>query len=211
MKFSFLSDIHGNLPALEIALKKSGKVDGYIILGDVVNYGPWSNECVQLIDTLPGCTKILGNHEEFFLQGRCDCENYLANEFFNHCYPKFEEIALIQTYVEESQFEDFTCTHTLEGKYIFKDSVVTLGENYIIGHSHQQYNITRNGFTLLNPGSVGQNRQNINEINFMIYDTKLQKADFQSVLYDANIVIKQMEKMEYPEVCLDYYRNKSFK
>ena len=208
MKFSFLSDIHGNLPALEIALKKSGKVDGYIILGDVVNYGPWSNECVQLIDTLPNCTKILGNHEEFFLQGRCDCENYLANEFFNHCYPKFEEVALIQTYVKESQFEDFTCTHTLEGKYIFKDSVLTLGENYIIGHSHQQYNITRNGFTLLNPGSVGQNRQNINEINFMIYDTKLQKADFQSVLYDANIVIKQMEKMEYPKVCLDYYRNK---
>ena len=113
--------------------------------------------------------------------------------------------------MKESQFEDFTCVHTLEGKYIFKDSDVTLRENFIIGHSHQQYNITRNGFTLFNPGSVGQNRKIINEINFMIYDTKLQKADFQSVLYDANIVIKQMEKMEYPEVCLDYYRNKSFK
>jgi len=211
LKFAFFSDIHGNLPALEIAIKESGRVDGYIILGDVVNYGPWSNECVQLINSLPDCTRILGNHEEYFIQGRCDGGNFLANEFFDYCYPKFKELAFIQSYNKESQFEDFTCTHTLEGKYIFEDSEVTLRENLIIGHSHQQYNITRNGFTLLNPGSVGQNRQIINEINFMIYDTKLQKADFQSVLYDVNIVIKQMEKMEYPKVCLDYYKNKPLK
>ena len=211
MKISFLSDIHGNLPALELALEKSGKVDGYIILGDVVNYGPWSNECVKLIETLPNCTKILGNHELFFLQGKCDIENSLANNFFNHCYPKFEEVSLIQNYVEELKFENFTCVHTIEDKYIYKDTDVTLGGNFIIGHSHQQYKIIQNDFTLLNPGSVGQNRQIINEINFMIYDTKLQKADFQSVFYDVNIVIKQMEKMEYPEVCLDYYRNKPFK
>jgi len=208
LKFAFYSDIHGNLPALEIALKESGKVDGYIILGDVVNYGPWSNECVQLIETLSGCTKILGNHEEYFIRGTCDCENYLANEFFNHCYQQFEEVALIQAYEKELQFEDFTCIHTLESRYIFEDTDVTLKKNHIIGHSHRQYNISRNGFNLINPGSVGQNRKFINEINFMIYDTKQQKADFQSVLYNVNIVIKQMENLDYPEVCLDYYRNK---
>ena len=211
MKFAFFSDIHGNLPALEIALKESGKVDGYIVLGDVVNYGPWSNECVQLIETLPGCTKILGNHEEYFISGLCDGENYLTNEFFNHCYPKFKEVALIHAYEKESQFEDFTCTHTLEGRYIFQDTDVSFKKNYIIGHSHCQYEISRNGFTLINPGSVGQNRQFINEINLLIYDTKLQKADFRSVLYDVNIVIRQMETMTYPEVCIDYYRRKARK
>ena len=183
-------------------------MDGYIILGDSVNYGPWSNECVQLIETLPGCTKILGNHERYFISGACDCENSLANEFFNHCYPQFKEVDLIQAYEKESQFQDFTCIHTLKGKYIFKDTDVTLGKNQIIGHSHCQYEISRNGFTLINPGSVGQNRRFINEINFMIYDTKRQKTDFRSVLYDVNIVIKQMEKLDYPEVCLNYYRKK---
>ena len=211
MKFAFFSDIHGNLPALEIALKESGKVEGYIILGDVVNYGPWSNECVQLIETLSGCTKIQGNHEEYFIQGTCDCENYLANKFFDHCYPKFKEVDLIQTYEKKTQFEDFTCTHTLESKYIFEDTDVTLGKNHIIGHSHHQYETNRNGYKLINPGSVGQNRQFINEINFMIYDTKWQKSDFRSVLYDVNTVIQQMKKLDYPEVCLDYYRNKPCK
>jgi len=85
---------------------------------------------------------------------------------------------------------------------------VVLSKNHIIGHSHRQYETTRNGYKLLNPGSVGQNRQFINEINFMTYDTKQQKAVLRSVLYDVDIVIKQMETIGYPEVCLDYYRNK---
>ena len=72
MKIAFFSDIHGNLPALEIAVKKSGKVDGYYILGDVVNYGPWSNECVELIENLENSFKVMGNHEEYYLKKRCD-------------------------------------------------------------------------------------------------------------------------------------------
>lgn len=208
MRVALFSDIHGNLPALEIAIKESGYVDGYIVLGDVVNYGPWSNECVKMLETLPYCTKIRGNHEDYFINGECDSDNYLANEFFNHCYSDFKEVSAIQNYKKESQFEDFTCIHTLEDKYIFEDTNVILETNYIIGHSHRQYKTIRNGYILLNPGSVGQNRQYINEINFMIYDTKYQKADFRSVLYDVNIIIKQMEKMEYPQMCLEYYRNK---
>jgi hypothetical protein len=157
---------------------------------------------------LQNCKKIRGNHEDFFIAGQYDFDNYLVNEFFNHCYPKFEEVALIQAYVEELQFEDFTCIHTLEDRYIFQDTDITLDKNFIIGHSHRQYKIGRNGYTLLNPGSVGQNRQYINEINFLIYESSTQNVDFRSVLYDVDVVIDQMVKMEYPEICLDYYRDK---
>jgi len=208
LKIAFFSDIHGNLPALEIAVKKSGKVDGYYILGDVVNYGPWSNECVQMLETLPNCIKILGNHEDYFINGKCESENYLANEFFNHCYADFNLVSTIQAYKKEAQFKDFICTHTIEDKYIFQDTDLKLVNNYIIGHSHRQYKIDRNGFTLINPGSVGQNRQYINEINFLTYNTTIENLDFQSVLYDVDVVINQMEKMKYPKVCLDYYRSK---
>ena len=80
--------------------------------------------------------------------------------------------------------------------------------NYIIGHSHRQFSIKRNGFFLLNPGSVGQNRQYINEINYMIYDTTTKNVDFRSVVYDVDVVIEKMEKMKYPQICLDYYLKK---
>ena len=208
MKIAFFSDIHGNLPALETAIKEAGNLDGYIVLGDVVNYGPWSNECVKMIETLPNCTKIRGNHEVYFIEGKCDCDNYLANEFFNHCYGNFGEFSLIETYKVESQFENYICTHTIEDEYIFNDTEISLDKNYIIGHSHRQYKIENNGYSLLNPGSVGQNRQYINEINFMIYNTKSDEVDFHSVLYDIDIVINQMKKMDYPQVCIDYYKNK---
>jgi len=208
LKFAFFSDIHGNLPALEIAIKESSQVDGYYILGDVVNYGPWSNECVQLIDTLPVCNKILGNHEEFFIEGKCDSQNYLAREFFNRCYPEFNSVSLIESYKRESQFENYTCIHTLENKYIFKDTNININKNYIIGHSHQQYEKYYNNYKIINPGSVGQNRHFINEINFLIYDTKHKHTDFRSSLYNVDIVINEMEKRGYPEICVDYYRNK---
>lgn len=208
MRISFLSDIHGNLPALEIAVRESRNVDGYIVLGDVVNYGPWSNECVKMIETLPNCIKIRGNHEDYFINGECECDNSLTNEFFNHCYANFKEISSIQSYEKETHFQDFICTHTIEDRYIFQDTDLPLVNNYIIGHSHRQYKINRNGYKLLNPGSVGQNRQYINEINFLIYNTKTDNLDFRSVLYDVDAVIDKMAKMGYPEICLDYYRNK---
>jgi hypothetical protein len=38
----------------------------------VVNYGPWSNECVELIENLENSFKVMGNHEEYYLKKRCD-------------------------------------------------------------------------------------------------------------------------------------------
>ena len=69
----------------------------------------------------------------------------------------------------------------------------------------------KNEFNLINPGSVGQNRQFINEINFLIYDTKSAKVDFRSILYNVDQIIDKMKSMKYPKVCLDYYMSKSRK
>ncbi len=53
MRYFFISDIHGNLPALEKFVSKINEREDIIfMLGDLVNYGPWSNECIELLDTL---------------------------------------------------------------------------------------------------------------------------------------------------------------
>ena len=52
MKIGLISDIHGNLEALEVALEYLSvkeKVDKIIVLGDIVGYMANPNECVQLI------------------------------------------------------------------------------------------------------------------------------------------------------------------
>ena len=64
-----LSDIHGNLEALKAALYAEDltKISGIILLGDLIDYGPHSNEVIRLLKAELPEEKILinlcGNHE----------------------------------------------------------------------------------------------------------------------------------------------------
>ena len=65
MRFGIISDIHGNLLALESVLEQldAAGIDRLICLGDVVGYGPDPIECLDLVfdrDAL----MVIGNHEE---------------------------------------------------------------------------------------------------------------------------------------------------
>ena len=65
MRVAVFSDIHSNLEALEAVLEhaRRQKVDRYICLGDVVGYGANPNECIELLQSLPDCPCLLGNHD----------------------------------------------------------------------------------------------------------------------------------------------------
>lgn len=67
MKLLLMSDIHGNICALEAVLKslKSEKIDACVLLGDIVDYGMHSNEVIEEIKKLPYpvICNIFGNHE----------------------------------------------------------------------------------------------------------------------------------------------------
>ncbi len=63
MRILVISDIHGNLTALDTVLKAAGKPDQIWCLGDLVGYGPDPNECIARIKSLPNMTCLLGNHD----------------------------------------------------------------------------------------------------------------------------------------------------
>lgn len=63
MRALIITDIHGNLPALEAVLEDAGEVDAVWCLGDVVGYGPYPNECVQLVRSQANLVCLLGNHD----------------------------------------------------------------------------------------------------------------------------------------------------
>ena len=64
MKIAIISDIHGNLDALEkvLASVDSRKVDEIYCLGDIVGYGPNPNECIDLVHSRCKVV-VLGNHD----------------------------------------------------------------------------------------------------------------------------------------------------
>jgi predicted phosphodiesterase len=65
MKYALISDIHGNLPALEAVLAdldERGDADATYHLGDLGGYATWPNEVVGLLRAR-GITGIAGNYD----------------------------------------------------------------------------------------------------------------------------------------------------
>jgi diadenosine tetraphosphatase ApaH/serine/threonine PP2A family protein phosphatase len=62
VRYAILSDIHGNLEALDVALALLRDDDELWCLGDIVGYGPNPNECVGRIRERAKVT-IMGNHD----------------------------------------------------------------------------------------------------------------------------------------------------
>ena len=65
MRYGLISDIHGNLEALEAALGDLAKerIDEYLCIGDIVGYGANPRECIKIVRELELKALIAGNHE----------------------------------------------------------------------------------------------------------------------------------------------------
>jgi len=203
MKILVFSDIHGNLPALE-KLLKTEKADMYISLGDVVNYGPWQNECVELLDTLKYKILHFGNHEQYYYKGKYS-NNNLAGRFFEFCYPQFTRHDLIKDYREDSRLNRYNFQHTFENKVIYPDTHIVFDDNYIIGHSHHQSLHKYRRWKMYCIGSAGQNRQYINRIDYMIMN---HTCELKHLIYDETLIINEMKARKYPKEFIEYYSKK---
>ena len=70
---AILSDIHGNLYALEAVINDmySHDINGIMLLGDLIDYGQQSNEVVEYLSTkihTPIICNLWGNHEKAILE-----------------------------------------------------------------------------------------------------------------------------------------------
>lgn len=73
MRLAVLSDIHGNLPALEAVLsdiQAQGRPDIYWILGDLVVACPWPSATLARLRALPQVEFLRGNTDRYLVTGR---------------------------------------------------------------------------------------------------------------------------------------------
>lgn len=63
MRILVLSDIHGNVDALQAVLSAAGPLDQVVCLGDLVGYGPNPNEVVEQVRGLKPLACLVGNHD----------------------------------------------------------------------------------------------------------------------------------------------------
>jgi predicted phosphodiesterase len=92
MKYALISDIHGNLPALEAVLAdldERGDVDAIYHLGDLGGYAPWPNQVAALLRER-GITGIAGNYDSTvatdYVHCGCKAENPHQEELSHPSY-----------------------------------------------------------------------------------------------------------------------------
>ena len=88
MRYALISDIHGNLPALETVLREiaaRSDIDAVYHLGDLVGYSPWPNEVIARLRS-NGIAGVAGNYDSTVAADSAHCGCRSEN-------PRQEELA----------------------------------------------------------------------------------------------------------------------
>lgn len=149
MKVGIISDIHANLPALNVVLERLKAADQIVCLGDIVGYGPNPNECVKIIRDL-NIPAVAGNHDKAST-GQMDTTDFDKNaaEAIIWTGEKLskENLEYLRSLPLSLEFEEFEIVHgSLRdplSEYItsIAEAVPTLEEMKkplcFVGHSHR--------------------------------------------------------------------------
>lgn len=176
-RLAVLSDIHGNLPALEAVMKdiQTFKVDQVVVAGDVVNWGPFSAQVMDIV-TREGWAVIRGNNEFYLLdyntarQPAHWAEYYLLPWLYEQLKGRWHNI--IASWPDEIslRFPDAPTMRIFHGTpsnpwvsispLMPNEQVEALLQNVaettiIAGHSHLAMSRHVDRWHIINPGSVG--------------------------------------------------------
>ena len=220
-KIAVISDIHGNLPALNNVLEVLDKEspDQWICLGDLVGYGPNPTECIQIIMER-GIPTVKGNHDSGVTG------EVLLNHFRN---PNRKLIELTKSLITKTQMnwlkslpvtlenENWIAAHStpinpqswtyvesaFHARDIIKQSNIHL---CFIGHTHKPALVSekfgvnkyqKNGRFLVNPGSVGQSRDGDYRASCCIINTEAQIYKNIRVEYDIESNLTGLMKLGF--------------
>ena len=209
---AILSDIHGNLPALQVVMKDalSRGCDRFISLGDVVGYYAQPGECIDLLSE-HNVINILGNHDSY-LVNNTNCPRSRAVSSIIDYHKKIVNSTQLYWLKKSRSFLQEGTTlfvhggpedpqdqylYTVSSK-IFPDGVDTL----FSGHTHVQVLVNFDGKIYCNPGSVGQPRDGDVRAAYAIM--KKEKITLHRVSYDIDRTVAAMISAEYEAF---YYEN----
>jgi diadenosine tetraphosphatase ApaH/serine/threonine PP2A family protein phosphatase len=229
-KLALLSDIHSNLEALDAVLEALPAIDGVVVLGDIVGYGPDPNAVVARLRSIKA-RAVRGNHDQAMLTPQ-------VLEWFN---PDAAAAARWTASVLSASNRQYLgdlptngrigphrCVHGSPRKpylweYILEESqaidiLSRLGSRLcFFGHTHLPRVFTDKGEwvpsplpetewvalparALVNPGSVGQPRDGHPDASCAVVDLDRHSIQFRRVPYDIPTTQAKIMAAGLPEV-----------
>lgn len=227
MKIAVISDVHGNLEALKAALEsiEKSKVDTIVCLGDLVGYGPYPNEVVELIRE-QRIMNILGNYDAAVLEEKF---NYIRdNEVNKFCMPwaakelKEENRAYLRSLPRQIVLEfENKKMYFVHGsvrsinEYLKEDSremkeVMEIfdGDILVCAHTHIPYEKSYGSKLLLNDGSIGKPKIGRPNGTYLIINMDKEKVESEIVefAYNYEKTARAMEEKKIHDSCINSIR-----
>jgi putative phosphoesterase len=207
MKTLILSDIHGNLPALEAILGRERDYDLCLFLGDVVDYGPFPKECIALLrDNMSH--GVIGNHDNALaFDADCGCRGDFKQfseetRAWHKTLLDKKDIEFLRSLqplhrIEINGISILLAHATPEGdlfEYLAESDVDRAVENLtdqvvLLGHTHIQFKKQVGDTLIVNPGSVGLARDGGKACYAVLED---QEITLHRISYDLERTIKTL-------------------
>jgi len=209
LKLAIISDIHGNIHALEAVLASISEADceSVICLVDIVGYGARPNECIdRLISASIPC--LLGNHDSAAVcpADRNDMSRnaFLAIEWTSQVLSEASKRFLLGLDLirssEEAFFVHSSPDQPKSWRYIFGQLDATHAFKAFdqsvcfFGHTHLPIVLSeeKSGRRLINVGSVGQPRDRDPRACYGVFETTTGAFHWERVAYDINLAAAEI-------------------
>lgn len=224
MKVGVVSDIHGNLPALEAVLNdlKERSVGGLVCAGDIIGILGWSSECIREIDAYSDYT-VHGNHDARLREDFVFTPDFPAARdehrvttvqlsetdvsWLNDLPQRIEtdDLIVAHSWPKEFRHRDTSVTGFVAGDYgvtpgdFTRAGKAANGKTVILGHTHTQHALDLDKFEgleglMLNPGSVGVPWYK--DAEYAVVDLDTQEYELCSTEYDNLRVRERLDELE---------------
>lgn len=197
-RIGLLSDIHGNAIALEAVLDDMGDVDAVVCAGDIVGYGPSPGQCIERLRERDVPT-VEGNHDRAVLNGQL----YESGDRYARRTLSEETQAWLTSLPRERLLFDrrlkVVHDHPEEKNRYTRPAAfdpILLGEEdvLVLGHTHIQHAEVSDEGVVVNPGSVGQPRDNSPDAAYAVVNFGTLSVALHRVSYDIGAVQQRIEE-----------------
>lgn len=171
MKILIVSDVHSNYDNLKKVIKENS-FDKLIVLGDLFNYGFYSND---LKDN--NIINLLQTYKDKLILIRGNCDYYI----------NYEELGLFAHDLITIPLNNHNVTLTHGNKYSKGFLPEYHGDIFMQGHTHVPMLLKENDIIYLNPGSIGKPRGGSSKSYTIFDDDKI------TIKTMDNDIIKEMK------------------
>jgi putative phosphoesterase len=198
MRIGVCSDIHSNRVAFETVLEDMPDVDALVCAGDVVGYNPWPAECVEMVRER-GIPTVMGNHDRAVAEGTTFRFNSMAKAGVDHASEHLSDEQrdwLAELPDARREFDgrvkivhghpDDPDHYTMPKE--FSPALLGDEEVLVMGHTHVQHHEVYGEGIVMNPGSVGQPRDEDPRAAYAVLDLDDRSVEERRVEYDIDAV-----------------------